>query len=263
MERLPRVLVVMGSRRKGNTYRAAERLRVLMEARGPVEFEYLWLRDAHLLPCRGCAVCVAKGEEHCPNRDDLPAIVRRMDEADGVVLASPVYSWAVTGQFKVFVDRLSYVMHRPRFHNKKALVLTTAMFATKEVEDYLARVAQFWGFEVVARAGLITPPGEIPARQQEANERILASAAGSFSRALQSRRSSPGPREVLMFHCARALIDEQADDTPVDHRYWAERGWLDPGTRFYVDVPVNPVYSAIGRFVERQARRQIRRDHWP
>jgi multimeric flavodoxin WrbA len=80
-----KVLVVMGSPRKGNTYRAAERIRELMEAHGPVEFEYLWLRDANLLPCRGCAVCVAKGEEHCPNKDDLQAIVQRMDEADGVV----------------------------------------------------------------------------------------------------------------------------------------------------------------------------------
>ena len=125
-----KVLVVMGSPRKGNTYRAAERICELMEVHGPVEFEYLWLRDANLLPCRGCAVCVAKGEEHCPNRDDLQAIVQRMDEADGVVLASPVYSWAVSGQFKVFVDRLSYIMHRPRFHGKQALVLATGMLDT-------------------------------------------------------------------------------------------------------------------------------------
>lgn len=225
-----KVLVVMGSPRKGNTYRAAERIRELMEARAPVEFEYLWLRDANLLPCRGFAVCVAKGEEHCPNRDDLQAIVQRMDEADGVVLASPVYSWAVSGQFKVFVDRLSYIMHRPRFHGKQALVLATGMLDTKEVVGYLAKVAQFWGFEVAARAGLITPP-TVPARRQETNERILARGADSFSRALLSGRTAPGPREVVMFHGARALIDEQRDETPVDYRYWKERGWLEPGAR--------------------------------
>ena len=103
-----------------------------------------------------------------------------MDEADGVVLASPVYSWAVSGQFKVFVDRLSYIMHRPRFHGKQALVLATGMLDTKEVVGYLAKVAQFWGFEVAARAGLITPP-TVPARRQETNERILARGADSFS----------------------------------------------------------------------------------
>lgn len=73
-----KILVVMGSPRKGNTYRAAERIRELMEVHGPVEFEYLWLRDTNLSPCRGCAVCVAKGEENCPNRDDAQAIVQTM-----------------------------------------------------------------------------------------------------------------------------------------------------------------------------------------
>jgi multimeric flavodoxin WrbA len=51
-----KILLVMGSPRKGNTYRAAERIRELMESHGPVGFEYLWLRDANLLPCRGCFV---------------------------------------------------------------------------------------------------------------------------------------------------------------------------------------------------------------
>ena len=158
-----KVLVVMGSPRKGNTYRAAERIRELMEAHGPVEFEYLWLRDANLLPCRGCFVCVEKGEETCPNRDDAPAIVRRMREADGVILASPVYGMNVSGLFKVFVDRFSYIIHRPRFFDKKALLLTTTgAFGTKETEDYLAIVAQVWGFEIAGRAGLITPPGTAP-----------------------------------------------------------------------------------------------------
>ena len=162
-----KILVVMGSPRKRGTRTGlpngsgtpggARPRRV----RGP-----LWLRDANLLPCRGCAVCVARGEEHCPNRDDAQAIVRKMREADGAILASPAHRWSVTGQFKVFIDRLNDIMHRPRFHEKKALILTTAMFTTKEVEDYLAKVAQFWGFEVAARAGLITPP-TVPARQLE------------------------------------------------------------------------------------------------
>jgi NAD(P)H-dependent FMN reductase len=259
MVRASRVLVVMGSPRTGNTFQAAERIRELMEAYGPVEFAYLWLRDANLLPCRGCAVCVAKGEEYCPNRDDVPAIVQRMLEADGAILASPVYSWAVSGQLKVLIDRLSYTMHRPRFYDRKALVLVTGMFATREVVDYLTRVAQFWGFEVAARAGLITPP-TVTAAQQQKNERILATATDSFYHSLQpGRRRSPGLRQVLIFHGGRALIDEQKDGTPVDYRYWKEHGWLEPGARYYTDAPVNPVSAAIGLLVEQVMRRRARK----
>jgi multimeric flavodoxin WrbA len=261
-ERSVKVLVVMGSPRKGNTYRAAERIRELMEAHGPVEFEYLWLRDANLLPCRGCFLCIEKGEEACPNRDDAPVIERRLREADGVILASPVYGMNVSGLFKLFVDRFSYVFHRPRFFGTKALLLTTTgAVGTKETQSYLSLVAQVWGFEVSGRAGLITPPGETPEYRKEENERKLAKAADFFYRALQSgRRRSPGLKDVVIFHGQRGSFGELAEAAPVDHRYWKEQGWLEPGCRYYVDVPVNPLYSAIGRIVERQARRQIRKD---
>ncbi len=216
-----KILVVMGSPRKGNTYRAAERIRELMESHGPVEFEYLWLRDANLLPCRGCFVCIEKGEENCPARDDAPAIERKMREADGVILASPVYGMNVSGLFKVFVDRFSYIFHRPRFFDKKALLLTTTgAVGTRETQAYLALVAQVWGFEIAGRAGLITPPGPLPAYRREENERKLAAAAESFCRALRTgRRRSPGLKDVVIFHGQRGSFSELEEAAPVDYRY--------------------------------------------
>lgn len=257
-----KILVVMGSPRKGNTYRAVERIREVMESLGPVEFEYLWLDTANLLPCRGCFACISKGEEKCPIKDDAPAIERKMHEADGVVLASPVYGMNVSGQFKVFVDRFSYIFHRPRFFGKKALLLaTTGALGTKEVLSYLSLVAQVWGFEVTGRAGLVTPPGPAPDYRKEENERILARAAESFYRAVRGgRRRRPGLKDVVIFHAQRGSFGELEDEAPVDYRYWKEMGWLEPGARYFVDVPVNPVYSAIGRIVEGRARRQIRKD---
>ena len=57
-----------------------------------------------------------------------------MHEADGVIFASPVYSINVSGVFKVFVNRFSYVFHRPLFFDKKALLLSiTGAAGTKEV----------------------------------------------------------------------------------------------------------------------------------
>lgn len=252
-----RILVVMGSPRKGNTFGAAEQLRALMAADGSVAFEYLWLRDVDLEQCRGCAVCVGKGEEFCPIKDDVPAILQKMREADGIVLASPVYSWQVPGLLKVLIDRLSYTMHRPQLYGKKVVVVT-GMLGTKDVEHYLTAVARFWGAKVVATAGLLTPP-TVPARQQEKNGRILAKAAAAFGRALQpGRQTSPPLRSVLYFRGGRALIDEQRDETPVDYRYWKEHGWLEPGANYYTGTAVNPVYTAIGTVVEFVMRRAIR-----
>ncbi len=255
-----KILVVMGSPRKGNTYRAAERIREAMQSLGDVEFEYLMLKDADLAQCLGCFLCFEKGEEHCPRKDDAPSIEQKMHEADGVIFASPVYGMNVSGLMKVFIDRLSYIFHRPRFFDKKALLLvTTGALGEKDVLDYLSLVAGIWGFEVAGRVGIVTPPG-ISARQMQENEQKLMQAAKAFADTLNRKtRRSPHLRDVIVFRAQRGAFDELRKHAPADYAYWNEMGWLEPGKRYFVDVPVNPVYDAIGRVVEWQTRRQIRR----
>ncbi len=60
-----KVLVIMGSPRKGNTYRAAERIREIIQQRVPVDWEYVMLKEVNLEDCRGCYICFEKGEEFC------------------------------------------------------------------------------------------------------------------------------------------------------------------------------------------------------
>ncbi|MCM2466562.1 flavodoxin family protein [Methanoculleus oceani] len=256
-----KILVIMGSPRKGNTYRAAQRIEDVMRSLGDVEFEYLMLSGVKLEPCRGCHACFEWGEERCPVRDDAPAVEEKMHDADGVIFASPVYGLNVTGLMKTFIDRFSYIFHRPRFFDKKALLLTTAgAVGEKDVLDYLEDVAGIWGFDVASRAGIVTPPGTTPKKAQE-NDRKLETAAREFFRALAERKERrPGLRSVIIFHGQRATFDELGDAFPADHAYWKEQGWLDPGARYYTSVPVNPLYDAVGRIVEWVARRRIRRD---
>lgn len=255
-----RVLVIMGSPRKGNTYRAAQTIEAAMRSLGEVEFEYLMLKDANLAQCLGCFLCFEKGEERCPQKDDAPSIEQKMHDADGVIFASPVYGMNVSGLMKVFIDRLSYIFHRPRFFDKKALLLATAgALGEKDVLDYLNLVATVWGFEVAGRAGIVTSP-VISARQTQKNEQTLRDAARVFYEALNRKtRASPGLRDVIIFHGQRGTFDELRNHSPVDYAYWDEMGWLAPGKRYFVDVPVNPVYDAVGRVIEWQTRRQIRR----
>ena len=262
-EPMKKILVIMGSPRKGNTFRACEDLRELMQQNIPVEFEYLWLKDAHLLPCKGCYICIPRGEEKCPNRDDAPAIEEKMRQADGVIFASPVYGMNVTGQMKTFVDRLSYIFHRPRFFDKKALLLSTAGgIGNREVLGYLDTVAGVWGFEVAGKAGLIIPPGSaIAPFRVTKNQNVLKQAAQDFSAALSRKTTkSPGLMKVIIFHAQRAAFSQMEKESPCDYQYWKNQDWLSPNARYYVDVPVNPLYGTIGRIFEWIQVRNIRKD---
>lgn len=256
-----KILVIMGSPRKGNTFRACEELMEQMQRHLPVAFEYLWLKDADLAPCKGCLSCFTHGEGRCPNRDDAPAIEQKMHEADGVVFATPVYAFSVTGQMKIFIDRLSYIFHRPRFFSQKALLLTTAgVIGNEDVLKYLDTVARLWGFEVAGKAGLITA-APVPQYRIDKNRGAVARAAAEFAASLQRPvRRSPGMMDVFIFRGQRAAFSQLAEISPADYAYWEEKGWLDRKTKYFVDVPVNPVYDLIGKAVEWYSERGVTKD---
>lgn len=256
-----KILVIMGSPQKGNTYRAAKKIEESMRAKGSFEFEYLMLKDAGLSQCSGCFVCFVKGEKQCPHKDSAQEIEQKMHAADGVIFATPVYGMSVSALMKTFIDRFSYVFHRPRFFNKKALLLSTAgAIGNKEVLNYLKLVAGIWGFEVACTVGLVTPPMPLSTKKEQENNRKLEQAALEFYNSLQKKRSSPGLRDVLVFHAQKASFSVPGLTSPADYSYWNEKGWLNPKTKFYVDVSVNPIYNAIGWISEQIIRRKIRKD---
>jgi len=258
-----KVLVIMGSPHRGNTYRACEEFRENVLKGCAAEFEYIWLKDIEMRPCRGCYVCFQQGEGKCPHQDDIGSVVRKMDEADGVVFASPVYSNNISGLLKTFIDRLSYIGHRPRFHGKKAfLIATTGMFGTRSVLKNLSFVTGgMWGFDVVGSVGVVTKKGEMPRDHVEHNSRLLAKAARKYARALALNKARrPTFMEVVVFYWARGAISQMEEASPVDYLYWKEKGWLSKETRYCTPAPVNPLYIMIGKAFESLQRRKARKE---
>lgn len=250
---MKKILVLMGSPRKGNTFRACEEFGKFLQETCPAEFEYVWLKDARITPCTGCFVCFPHGEEKCPNRDDDVRIIRqKMEDADGVIFASPVYSANISGQMKIFIDRISYTGHRPRFFGRKAFILsTTGMFGAGDVVKYLRTLAWAWGFEVAGQAALVTPNPPVPPARVEQNTAILRKESAGFSAALlRTIPRRPSFSEVIYYFGLKGMMATLERVSPADYRYWKERGLLLPETRWFMDVPVNPVYRALGRAAE-------------
>ena len=69
------------------------------------ETEVIDLADYRIIPCTACEACTLNGI--CVNDDNLPALFVRMKEADAIVFGSPVYIDNITGQMKVFFNRLA------------------------------------------------------------------------------------------------------------------------------------------------------------
>lgn len=61
------------------------------------------LRDKTIGFCRGCLACLKTGA--CVIRDDAVEIAEKMRDADGIVFATPIYYYEMSGQMKTMLDR--------------------------------------------------------------------------------------------------------------------------------------------------------------
>lgn len=75
------------------------------------ETEMVHLYDLDYKGCTGCLACKLKGSKHlgkCIIKDDLQAVLRRIDECDALFLGSPIYFGEVTGEMRSFLERLLF-----------------------------------------------------------------------------------------------------------------------------------------------------------
>ncbi|MEF8942082.1 MAG: flavodoxin family protein [Desulfohalobiaceae bacterium] len=97
------IVAIYGSpRREGNTSQLLARAVQGARDRGSLVVEYA-LHDLQLAPCKEIYACKKDGE--CAIKDDFQTVRDTLLEASGIILASPIFFYSVTGQTKIFMDR--------------------------------------------------------------------------------------------------------------------------------------------------------------
>lgn len=98
-----KVLGISGSPRLGgNTDQLlAEAMRGAHQ-RG-AETKTLYVCDMDIRPCHHCAFCYSTGE--CKTADDMITFYEELEQADRLIIASPLYFMSVTAQLKALIDR--------------------------------------------------------------------------------------------------------------------------------------------------------------
>jgi multimeric flavodoxin WrbA len=98
------LLVLLGSpRRNGNSEIMARKVSEVIEKNGG-STTYVRLNDLSLRPCQGCGGCDKTGV--CVVKDDMTGIYQAVDEADRIIMTSPVYFYGLSAQCKICGDRL-------------------------------------------------------------------------------------------------------------------------------------------------------------
>lgn len=106
MPKARKVLIVMASpRARGNSSALAEEAGRGAAAEGAT-VQSVRLAKMSFGPCRACEMCRKPGAKGCIQDDDLKALHADIKAADALLIASPVYWFTMSGQAKLFMDRL-------------------------------------------------------------------------------------------------------------------------------------------------------------
>ncbi len=259
------VVAFLGSGRKhGVTYRATRQFLDNLEQLGNVRTDLVFLADHNVGLCRGCKACFIRGEQFCPLHDDRDLLLEKLARSDGVVLASPVYSFQVSAHMKAFLDRLGFAFHRPRFHGKAyTSIVVEGLLGGRDVVRYLDFVGLALGFNVVKGSRIVCRKNPDTAHEpmMEAERRRMEETLARQSRRFHEQLTGPAfpsPRllQLFGFRMARTSIRlEQPADRP-DHAYYRDHGWFD--AEYYYPTRLGPLKRLAGAAFDRMAARSSR-----
>lgn len=255
---MKKVIAIIGSAQKKATYQAVQEFERNLKSYIDIDFEYIFLKDYQLEFCKGCKLCFDKGEEFCPIDDDRDLLIDKMSHSDGVIFATPNYSFQVSASMKNLLDRLAFIFHRPRFFGKAfTSVVTQGIFGGNSIVKYLSSMGQNLGYNVSKGCVLKTlePTTKVA---QDKNSREIAKAAKRFYKLLSNPvPPSPSLFRLMMFRMSRASMKEMLSDEYYDYQYYKEKGWFE--SDYYYDVSLNPIKKMTGGmfdFMGRQMSRQ-------
>ena len=127
------LLILSGSPRKGGN------TDLLVEAfvKGASQKHYVEIvsvQDYKVNPCIGCNACFKNEGNICAQKDDMALIYEKANEADMLVIASPVYFYGLSAQLKSVIDRFHNPI-RDTFHIQKMALLLVGAATLPELFD--------------------------------------------------------------------------------------------------------------------------------
>ena len=220
-----KITIIHGQNHKGSTYHIAKMLADKLD--GEVT-EFFLPRDFGEF-CIGCTNCFAKAEELCPHYQKLKPITEAIDEADVLIMESPVYVYHATGSMKAFLDHYGYrwMIHRPSetMFRKQAVCISTAAGAgMKSTNKDMADSMFFWGVAKTYKYGVavravsfdkVTP--KIKAQIERKTDALAKRIKGNLGKV------KPSIKTRLWFNIMSMV--QKNGWCEADKKYWNDKGW--------------------------------------
>lgn len=222
-----KVTVIHGQSHNGSTCHIARMLADKLDS----EYKEFFLPRDFGEFCVGCCECFEKSETKCPHYEKLLPLTKAIDNADLIILASPVYVYHSTGAMKAFLDHYGWrwMVHRPeeKMFFKQAVCISTAAGAgMKSTIKDMADSTFFWGIAKTYKYGLavreVSWENVSSTRKKKIEKDIDA-----LARKISSKENKLSPSFKTKFFFAIMRQMQKNGFNEADKRYWEAKGWIE------------------------------------
>jgi multimeric flavodoxin WrbA len=229
MDERIKIVAICGSPHRGNTY---DILSMLEQSHPEIDFKILMLSELDLKDCTGCYSCVNNGEDCCPLQDDRDMIIEAMKNADGTIFASPTYARAISALMKKFVERTSFMAHRPIFFGKHAMALATcAGFGADLTTKYLTEHFTQYGFNFVSYMELM-----VARKTEDETNRNRTQAIKAYERLIKviktEEKIEPTFAQLVYFNIFKSISEWNK------LKGWADYEFYQDKKDYYYDIQI-------------------------
>ena len=231
-------VIINGSPRKKNTWKMVEQAKTNLNG----EFEEIQLMKEKIPMCNGCFKCIMEDEKECPHFEKIKAILDKINAADGIIIASPVYAMNVPALLKNFLDHTAYLYHRPACFTKKALaIVSTAGAGHKDVAKYIDETLRHWGVNKVYKITYACGGKDFIDKDN------INKTAQKFANDVESGKlHSPKLMDIVFYNVWRVMALSK-DPIEADKKYWFETGLVNYD--FAPEVKLNIVKKAFAKLM--------------
>lgn len=224
------ILTIIGTPHKGNTRSIVDLFLEEFKDKNNY-FDEIVLPNDFKNICLGCANCILKGEDKCPHYKEISMIVEKIEKADLIIIATPVFVGSCTSGLKALLDHLAYMwlVHRPKkcMFNKVGLIITTAGGSgVKQTTKLIKSNLFYWGIPTIYNYGITTMKmgGNYCDYKNKDKIKLQVSKKSKLvKKSLKKRRV--GLKTKLFYNLFRMTQKNGWNKTDVN--YWKEQGWLD------------------------------------
>lgn len=251
------ISIVSSYRKNGNTNNVVKLIeeqiaKIAQKFNISLEIERISLGYNDIKLCHGCRVCFDKGEENCPLKDDLLTIRDKIIDADGIIIASPVYVEDINGIMKNWIDRMAFNCHRPAFAGKTAIFITTSGIGSSNHSlKTMKRALNAWGFYVAGQSKFRTGSLMSISKIKELyNNKITKISNMLFEDIVKNKAVNPTFYSFVSFKVQQKYwqkIDNR--DHSIDYKYWVEKGWIKSKCKFYIKHNASPIKVKVARII--------------